>query len=133
MSRISEIINKYKNIDFKYGTFDCCIFTAKVIEEYHNIKLPKWRKVLNYKNWEQSKNSLKALGCKRLEDLPDVMLMSNKQDAILAKNGDPVLYINERGASILGVCNGVRAYFLRDTGGLTARKLEECKYSWSVN
>ena len=77
--------------------------------------------------------ALKKIGCKKLKDLPDIILGTSKKDIEKVKLGDPVYYINEEGQGILGVCNGVRAYFLCVEGGLTARKIEECEFCWSVN
>jgi len=66
-------------------------------------------------------------------DLPEIILGTPKKDISEVKLGDPVYYINENNIGILGVCNGKRAYFLQEDGGITARKIEECKYCWSIN
>ena len=50
-----------------------------------------------------------------------------------AKLGDLVYYINEEGHGIMGVCNGVRAYFLCWDGGITARNINDCECCWSLN
>lgn len=76
--------------------------------------------------------TLKKLGCNTLEDLPGIILNTEKQDISKVKVGDPVYYINEDGEGILGVCNGKRAYFLSYGGGITARNIEDCKFCWSV-
>ena len=133
MKTLTEIIYQYEKANFTWGEFDCCIFTASVVEQYSGKKLPHWREVLTYTNWSEAKKALRKLGCKRLEDLPDIILGEEKADISEAKTGDPVYYINEDGIGVLGVCNGKRAYFLQLDGGLTARDIEDCEFCWSVN
>jgi len=38
-SAAEAIINLYRNTPFKYGTFDCWMFSKQVIEAYHGIKI----------------------------------------------------------------------------------------------
>lgn len=130
---LTNILEKYKSSSFSWGEFDCCIFVATVIEEHTGKQLPYWKEVLTYKNYKESVKALKKLGCKKIEDLPGVILNKPKRPVSEVKHGDPVYYINEDGVGILGICNGVRAYFLQKGGGLTARSIDKCKYCWNVN
>lgn len=132
MKTITEIISKYKETNFEWGQVDCCIFAINVLEEYNDKVFPKWRDVLNYKDYKSSVKTLKKLGCTKLDDLPGVILGTVKKDILEVKHGDAVYYINEDGHGILGICNGVRAYFLQYGGGLTARNVQDCLYCWSV-
>lgn len=77
--------------------------------------------------------ALRKLGCKDLVDLPSIILNTAKKEIKKVKHGEPVYFINEDGTGILGVCNGVRAYFLQQGGGLTARPIKDCIYCWSIN
>ena len=133
MKSLTEIIYRYKDTEFSWGELDCCIFTVLVIEEFTHKKLPFWREVINYNNYKGSLESLNKLGCNTIKDLPSIILGTDKKAATKAKLGEPIYYINEDNIGILGVCNGKRAYFLQKGGGLTARKIEDCKYSWRIN
>lgn len=130
---LTEIIYKYKYKKFSWGEFDCCIFTVKVVEEYTGKVLPIWRDILNYKDWRSALKMLKSIGCNKLEDLPGIILNTNKKDILEVKLGEPVFYINEDNKGILGVCNGERSYFLQKGSGLTTRNTKDCLYSWSIN
>ena len=132
-TNLTDIIYQYKENDFTWGQFDCCIFTVQVIEEFINNKLPHWRDVVMYKDYKGAMKALKVLGCDSLEDLPSEVLNTEKKDISKVKLGEPVYYINEDNIGILGVCNGKRAYFLQREGGLTARNVEECEYCWSID
>lgn len=130
---LSKIIYQYKNTQFSWESFDCCIFTAKVVEEYSGKDLPKWKEVISYNNYKGAMKALRKLGCKEILDLPSIILDTPRKDISEVKRGEPVYYVNEKGQGILGVCNGMRAYFLQQGGGLTARKVEECLYCWSID
>jgi hypothetical protein len=130
---LTAIIYKYKDSSFSWGKFDCCIFTASVVEEFTGRDLPYWKDILNYTNLKESMRTLKKLKCEKLEDLPSVILNTKRKDISEVKLGEPVYYVNEDGVGILGVCNGVRAYFLQVEEGLTARPIKDCLYSWSID
>ena len=132
MKTITEIVNKYADTNWKWGKLDCCIFSVSVLEEYNNITFSKWREVLNYTDYKSSVRTLKKLGCNSLDELPSIILGTPKKGIKEVKHGDAVYYINEDGQGILGICNGVRAYFLQYGGGLTARNVGDCLYCWSV-
>ena len=132
MKDLSLIIEKYKDSEFSWEQFDCCIFTVSVVEEFTGRKLPLWEGVTNYKSYRGAMKALKKLGCKDLVDLPSIILNTKRKDISKVKHGEPVYFINEEGDGILGVCNGVRAYFLQYGGGLTARNVSECSYCWSI-
>ncbi len=130
---LTDIIYQYKNSEFSWEKFDCCIFTVRVIEEYTNKTLPYWRDVISYKDALGAKKALKKLGCKDLKDLPNKILGTQIKPISEVKLGEPVYYINENGDGIMGVCNGKRSYFLQWGGGLTARDTKDCLYCWSIN
>jgi hypothetical protein len=132
-SNLTDIIYKYENKEFSWGSFDCCIFTAKIVEEFTGRELPYWKDVLNYKGYRSSVKALKKLGCNKIEDLPSIILGTDKKPISKVKHGEPVYYINEDGIGLLGICNGVRAYFLQEGIGLTTRPVEDCLYSWSIS
>jgi hypothetical protein len=131
---LTDIIYQYKDSEFSWEDFDCCTFTALVIEEYTGKKLPLWReKIKDIHNWDSALKILKDLGGETMEDVPSIFLGTKKKSISEVKLGEPVYYINEAGVGILGICNGQRAYFLQRGGGLTARNIEDCKYCWSIN
>jgi hypothetical protein len=133
LKSLTDIIYQYKDTNFSWGDLDCCIFTVKVVEEFTGRKLPFWRDVIFYNDYKGAMKALRKLNCKNLKDLPSVILGNPKKDIKDVKLGEPVLYINEDNVAILGVCNGVRAYFLQDGGGLTARPISNCECCWSIN
>jgi hypothetical protein len=128
---LTRIIYQYKDSEFSWGIFDCCIFTALIVEEYKDIKLPLWRDMLNYTSPKEAIKTLKNWGCNSLLDLPELILKKSKKDISEVKLGEPVYYEDRMGA--IGICNGVRAYFPGEGGGLTARNINECKYAWSID
>ena len=130
---ITSIVDKYKYTTFQWGDWDSCIFVVSLLEEYNKTSFPKWREVIGYKNLKEAVSALRKLGCDKLEDLPGIILETPRKDIKDVKHGDVVYFVNEDGVGILGVCNGVRAYFLQKGGGLTARSVLSCKYAWSVN
>ena len=77
--------------------------------------------------------ALNKLNCNSIIDLPSIILNTPKKDISSVKTGEPVYYVNEDDTGILGVCNGVRAYFLQKDGGLTTRPIEDCIYCWSID
>jgi hypothetical protein len=129
---LTDIIYQYKENNFKLGIFDCCIFTASVIEEYTGKDLSYWKNLVNYHDIKGANKLLKELNCNSLKDFPDLALNTSKKPISEVELGDLVYYINENGDGILGICNGQRAYFLQTNGGLTARNIEECEFCWSV-
>jgi len=133
IKNLTQIIYQYKDTSFSWGELDCCIFSIVVIEEFNNKTFPLWRDVIQYKNYKGAMKALLKLGCKKLEDLPSIILNTERKDISQVKLGDAVYYINEDNIGILGVCNGVRAYFLQQGGGLTTRPISACEYCWSVN
>ena len=132
---LTKIIYQYKNKEFSYENhWHCSIFCAKVIEEFTGKEIPGWKEKAELINdWPSAAKILKSLGGKSIRDVPSIFLGADKKkDISEAKRGEPVCYINEDGEEILGICNGQRAYFLTESEGLTARRIEECECCWSI-
>lgn len=130
---MTDIIYQYEDIQFSWEGVDCCKFAVEVVEEFTGRILPLWREVIQYNNYRGAMKALKKLGCKDLIDLPSIILNTPKKEIETVKLGEPVYYTNEDGIAILGICNGVRAYFLQQGGGLTTRPIKDCTYCWSIN
>jgi hypothetical protein len=131
---LTDIIYQYKNTTFSWGEFDCCIFTVKVVEEFTNRNLPYWKEIINYKDRKGSMKALAKIGCKELKDLPNVILGNPIKSIEKVKLGEPVYLTREdTGEGLLGICNGTRAYFVNRPVGITARKIEECEFCWSID
>jgi len=132
---LTDIIYQYKTKKLSYPDgLDCAVFTAKILEEYHGKIIPGWREITTYTTPEGAQDTIKRLGCKEFHEVPGKILGDGKKkDISKVKLGEPVYYINENGAGILGVCNGARCYFLQNGGGITARKTEDCSYCWSID
>jgi len=133
MKTLTDIIYQYENNKFSWGKFDCATFSVGVLEEYRNKKVPQRENNIKYNDYKSAMKSLKNLGCKEVLDLPSVLLNTPKKDISEVKLGDIVYYINEDKIGVLGICNGVRAYFLQEGKGLTARPIEDCIYCWSTD
>jgi len=133
MKSLTDIIYQYKNKSFNWGTLDCCIFTAKVVEEYTGRDLPYWKDVLNYTDQKSSGEILSSLNCDSVLDLPTKILSKPKLPISEAKQGYPVYFLNEKDEGTLGICNGKRAYFLKEKKGLIPVKIEDCLYCWSID
>ncbi len=130
---ITEILEDYKDVKFSWGTMDCCIFVGEIAEKITKKPLYKsdWKKVLTYTTAKGSIKAVKALGGKEIVDLPTQVLGVSKRDISTVKHGDIVYIIDDNGDSVLGVCNGVRAYFLAKPKGLIATPIKNCLYCWS--
>ena len=134
IKNLTNIIYKYKNHNFSFAEgFDCAIFTVKVVEEYKEISLPLWKEVISYTTYKGALKAIKELGCKSLVDIPGLILGVDKKDISKVKLGEPVYFINQDNRGVLGICNGVRAYFLKRNGGLTTINIEDCLYCWSID
>lgn len=129
---LTDIIYQYKNKSIEWGKLDCCIFTAKVVEEYTGKKLPLWREMINYTNFKDALQILKSNGINSIEDLPTAILGTPKKPINEVKLGEPVFFYNKDGEGALGICNGTRAYFIREDKGLRTCSIEQCKYCWSI-
>ena len=111
---LTSIIYQYKNSKFSYAeSFDCAIFSAKIIEEFRGKELPKWKEIAKYKTYREALKTIRKLGCKDFSEVPEVILGVPKKNMSEVKLGDLVYYINEQDRGILGVCNGARSYFLQ--------------------
>lgn len=134
MKTLSDIIYQYKDAEFSWGDFDCCIFTAKVVEEYFNKDLPYWKDIITYKDRKGAMKALKKIGCNEVKNLPGIILGTSIKPIEEVKLGEPVYMIREdTGEGLLGVCNGARAYFVQRPEGITARKIEDCEFCWSID
>lgn len=131
---LTDIIYQYENATFSWENFDCCTFSMSVIEEFIGKELINWKKeILDYKSAKESLKFLKKAGCKSLREAPEKILGVKEKSISEVKLGDLVYYINEDDQGIMGVCNGMRAYFLSWDGGLTARNIKDCECCWSLN
>lgn len=128
---LTNVIYKHREKKFQYGQFDCCIFVGEVLEEYWDIQIPKWRKFQNYSNIRSSLKTLKKLGATGIHNVLTVLLDTPRLETGTPHLGAPVYYINETGQGILGICNGVRSYFVAEDG-LTTRSTKDCKYHWRI-
>lgn len=136
MNTITDLIQEYKNSEFKWGEIDCVTFATTVAYKYKNKEVPNIQENITYNDIKSALQWLKALGIDSFDDLhkaPELFAGLKKKDISEVKHGDIVYYVDsEHKSGLLGICNGVRAYFLSTKNGLTARNIEECKYCWSV-
>ena len=136
METITSLIQKYKGKEFKWGELDCVTFAANVAFTYKQKEVPNIQKHQQYSDMKGALKWLRSIGINNLDDLhkaPELFAGLKKKDISEVKHGDIVYYIDPGlNQGLLGVCNGVRAYFLSVEGGLTARNVKDCKYCWSV-
>lgn len=132
VDNLTDIIYSHRDDNFQYGTLDCCIFVAEILEEYHGKKLLKeWRSILTYDSVISAYKTLRKLGVRQVIDLPPIMINGERKPISEVKHGD-VVYYREKDGGMLGICNGVRAYFMNHNG-LLAVPVNKCKYCWSFN
>ena len=62
IKNLTDIIYQYEDATFSWGEFDCCIFTASIVEEFTGRSLPHWRNVLQYPGPKGAAKALKKLG-----------------------------------------------------------------------
>ena len=132
---ITQLLQQYKDNNFSWGTMDCCVFAGELAEKINEkpLHLENWRDFLDYSNMEESKKTIKELGGKKMKDLPSIILGTPIKNISEVKHGDIVYSEDENGDGMLGVCNGVRAYFMAKGKGITARPVTECISCWSIN
>lgn len=133
MKTLTDIIYKYRNQSLDYSTLDCCTFTAKIVEEYFDIDLPLWKDMLGYNNYKDALRVLKKHNINSIEELPTKILGTEKKPISEVKTGDVVYALNDNNDGVLGICNGVRAYFIQPEIGIIAVPIEKCIYAWDVN
>lgn len=133
MTSLTDIIYKYKHKKLDYVNLDCCTFTGKVVEEYYNIDLPIWKELSEYNNFSGALKALKEKGINSLEEIPTKILGTERKSISEAETGNVVYTLNDKGQGVLGICNGVRAYFIQPEIGIIAVPIEECLYAWDVN
>lgn len=136
MTTITELLQEYKNSEFEWGKVDCVSFAASIAYRYKGKEIPNIQKEHSYNDIKSALKWLNNLGIDNFDDLhkaPELFAGLKKKDISDVEHGDIVYYIDPGlNQGLLGVCNGVRAYFLSTEGGLTARNIEECIYCWSV-
>lgn len=133
---ITDLISEYEDANFEWGKLDCVAFAASIAYKYKNKPVPDFQKDWKYSDIKSAIRFLNNLGIDSLDELhkaPELFLGLKRKDISEVQHGDAVYYINERGNGILGICNGCRAYFLCEAGGLTARDVNDCIYCWSID
>jgi len=133
LKTLTEIIYSYKNARFSWDNLDCCTFAANVVYEFKGLCPPNLRDIENYKNEKGMIKWLKKMGCEDLSEAPTKFLNVERRDISTVKHGDFVYFKNEDGSGSIGVCNGVRAYFIHRDKGLVATPVINCIYCWSLN
>lgn len=135
VSKVTQVLNKYKDSEFLLGDFDCCTWIYSVSAELYGCPagIDKFTKVFGtYSNIEEATNVLKSWGCESLEDLPTMVWGVERKNISEVQHGDLVYLFNKkRNFGSLGYCNGKRAYFLGPKG-LTPIPLSDCLYCWSI-
>ena len=132
---ITELIQQYKDKDFSWGTVDCCIFAVELAEQLSTkpLHMSNWRDLVTYTDIKESDKTVKEFGADGIKDLPGIVLGTSRKNISEVQHGDIVYMEDENGFGALGICNGVRAYFMTKPKGLTARMVEDCIYCWSIN
>ena len=117
--KLNEYIEANKDKAFKYGTWDCCIFTAGAVHAITGINHIKGFK---YKSKKVAEKILEANG-------GIVTILDEKFKQIpssLAKRGDLVLY-----NQAVGICIGARGLFLNPEGYSTV-SMNDIVLAWGV-
>ena len=133
---ITELLEEYKDSKFKWGKMDCVAFAANIAYKFKDKPVPNIQKDWEYHDAKSALKWLKNLNIddfNKLYEAPELFVGLKKKDISDVIHGDIVYYINEKEQGIFGICNGCRAYFLSEEGGLTARDIKDCLYCWSVD
>lgn len=137
MKTITDLLQEYKDSEFEWGKVDCVTFASSIAHKYKGKPVPEIQKDYTYNDMKSALKWLKNLGVNSLDDLheaPELFLGIKKKDISEVQHGDMVYYVDPgTEAGLMGICNGVRAYFLCWDGGLTARDVKDCKYCWSID
>jgi hypothetical protein len=117
---LNEYIEQNNNKPFKYGRWDCCIFTAGAVKVMTG---ENYIKEFKYTNKKKAEELIEQSGgiMKILTDR-----FGEPQNPNLARRGD-IIYHNEA----IGICLGAKAIFLTLNGFLFV-PMNEWLYSWRV-
>jgi hypothetical protein len=119
-SKLNAYIEENKDKAFKYGTWDCCIFTAgavQIVTGFNHITEFK------YKTKKTAEKLLKEGG--GIEAILDSKF-DRKSIPCMAKRGDIILY-----NKAIGVCVGNKAIFLNEEGYATV-PMKDWEVTWGV-
>lgn len=102
---LNEFIDANKNNKFKYGTWDCCIFTAGAVRA---ITGENYLKPFKYKSKKKAFELIEKAGgiIKILSDR-----FEERQTPYLSQRGDIVYY-----KQAIGICLGAKAIFVNESG-----------------
>lgn len=113
---LSQVILKYKSLNFSYGVCDCCLFTKDIIEAIHGVKIkhPIYRG-----RFKDFKNIFKEYGVTNTKDFIEKILIKNdflelKKNTIL-QHGDIVIVINNN-RYLSSVCINDKLTSVSDSG-----------------
>lgn len=107
------------NKPFEWGEHDCCTFAA-------NWAKPDALKKYNYSTKIGAGRMLKKHG--GVEGIASTWLQ--EKPVAFAQRGD-IVSIEIHGNIVLGICAGIKSWFLSENG-LVALKTEECKKAWQT-
>ena len=86
-SAFEKVRKEYKNSEFKYGSYDCCLFAKQALEAYHEIKIDYYAEYEGHIS--QIKANFKAAGVTVLKDYLKAVARLNKWKQVQKKQFMP--------------------------------------------
>lgn len=116
-SKAEEYLKHSESQSFKYGSFDCVLFTRRILERFHGIKL---RLPVRYTGTKKSiRENFEALDSRTLEQAIQVFAQSKKWEIVenlnLIQDYDLII-IRHQDKFFCGVWNGQHAITTKDEG-----------------
>lgn len=128
--RLADEIEAARGKSFEYGTFDCCIFAFDCV-----IAITGEDKAAELRGYKSKTEALKIISRYGSLEAMVTALLGEPKHIAFAKRGDVVLSIidegEEPGAFGIGICEGIRSWFV-SFSGLATRETRQCLKAWSV-
>jgi hypothetical protein len=123
---LDALIAAWRTRSFTYGTADCCQFVADAVFRFtgidHRSSFP------TYENMEEADALIDQFG--GLTELISSAFGPQIHPS-RAMPGNPVVYVNERGAEIAGICVGAKVVTPSSTG-LLASSMSSSIAAWAL-
>lgn len=124
-SILDDEIEKARSRKFSWGTHDCALWTARVVEAMTGVDYAAaWRG-----QYSSEFGALKAIAKNGYEGLDEIVTkaLGEPINKFMAQRGDVVIF-----DGALGVCVGSNCAFVTPDDGLCFVKLRQCVKAWRV-
>jgi len=127
--RLNGLVEEYRHVPFKYGSHDCAIFAATVIDAIAPLKV-RLAFAGKYTGKVGAVRTIRKIGGSDLKAATTALLECEPVPPQYAQRGDPMVYVVE-GVQHLAVCLGAQAA-LPVESGLQFIPAGDCECCWRI-